>query len=94
MNKRISYEEACKISDTLITTERLDQLGPVECMKAFHEAMKKVGWTIEELINESENRTAAKIAKMAVAGYAMSNWVDTINNSYEAENAGSQPKPR
>jgi hypothetical protein len=61
---RRTFEEACTLSKTMVTAERLVSLGATETMRLYSERLfAEFGWTIGELCEEARTRMHACIAE-------------------------------
>jgi hypothetical protein len=58
---RVSFEEACKVGKTIVTSESLREFGVKKTMELYNEELKKTGWTLEEILKESRDRMILKI---------------------------------
>lgn len=57
MADKLSFEEACKLSHTIASSDNFKTLGIPETMKKWREALEEAGWTVDQIVDESEKRS-------------------------------------
>ena len=58
--KTVTFEQACEIQYRVLSPENIKTLGIAEVYRLRDAHLAEVGWTSEELINESERRVVEK----------------------------------
>jgi hypothetical protein len=79
---RTTFEEACTLSKTMVTAEKLTSLGPVETMRLYSEKLAaEFGWTIGELCEEARIRMHARIVEMrrCACGHADDRHIECVD---------------
>jgi hypothetical protein len=59
--KTVSFEEACEVAKLIVTADNFRTIGTQETMRLYKEALDKIGWTLQELLDESKARLRLKI---------------------------------
>ena len=66
MATKLSYEDACALSKTWVTSDRLTALGVTETMQVYAEKLAEAGWTVMELCDVARERMHARIEELRV----------------------------
>lgn len=61
---KVSFEDACLVGKRIVTASNLKTIGVDTTMSIYKNELAKVGWTHEELMAESLNRTLNKIEEL------------------------------
>lgn len=63
MPEKVSFEEACKISASIYTVDNLRESVP-DTIAVARKALADVGWTLQEMCDESRRRMHEKVKAM------------------------------
>jgi hypothetical protein len=66
MSKLVSFEEVCKVSHAIVTAEAFNIKGHEAVMDEYRTYLSSVGWTSEEIYEETRRRFLLHIEQRAL----------------------------